>query len=89
MDELLARAEEAALSVDGVAGLAGKRMTMSKEKDQRLVLDVFLNVRYGCKIPEMAWNIQETVKKSLEAFTETEIAKINIHVQGVSFDEQQ
>ena len=89
MDEILACAENAALSVDGVAGLAGKRVTVSKEKDQRLLFDVYLNVRYGCRIPEMAWNVQETVKKAVEECAGAEISKINIHVQGVSFDEQQ
>ena len=45
-------------------------------------------VRYGCRIPEMAWNIQEKVKREIAGRTEAAISKINIHVQGVSFDEQ-
>ena len=89
MDELLKTAEEAALSVKGVASLTGKRITLGKDKDQALVFDVYLLAQYGSRIPEMAWNIQEELKKAVAATSEAEIAKINIHVQGVSFDEKE
>ena len=88
MDELMQLAEKAALSERGVASLTGKKITVSKDKDQGLVFDVYLLVRYGCRIPEMAWNIQEKVKREIAGRTEASISKINIHVQGVSFDEQ-
>ncbi len=88
MDELIQTAEKAALSVEGVASLTGKRLTLTKDKNQDLIFDVYLLARYGCRIPEMAWDIQETVKKEVAGLTETAISKINIHVQGVSFDEQ-
>ena len=88
MDELMQLAEKAALSERGVASLTGKKITVSKDKDQGLVFDVYLLVRYGCRIPEMAWNIQEKVKREIAGRTEAAISKINIHVQGVSFDEQ-
>ena len=88
MDELMQLAEKAALSERGVASLTGKKITVSKDKDQGLVFDVYLLVRYGCRIPEMAWNIQEKVKREIAGRTEAVISKINIHVQGVSFDEQ-
>ena len=88
MDELMQLAEKAALSERGVASLTGKKITVSKDKDQGLVFDVYLLVRYGCRIPEMAWNIQEKVKREIAGRTEVAISKINIHVQGVSFDEQ-
>jgi uncharacterized alkaline shock family protein YloU len=88
MDELIQTAEKAALSVEGVASLTGKRLTLTKDKNQDLIFDVYLLARYGCRIPEMAWDIQETVKNEVAGLTEASISKINIHVQGVSFDEQ-
>lgn len=88
MDELIQLAEQAALSEGGVAALTGKRITLAKDKDQKLVFDVYLLARYGSRIPEMAWNIQEKVRQEIAGRTQSEIAKINIHVQGVSFDEQ-
>ncbi len=88
MDELIQTAEKAALSVEGVASLTGKRLTLTKDKNQDLIFDVYLLAAYGCRIPEMAWDIQETVKKEVADLTEAAISKINIHVQGVSFDEQ-
>ncbi len=88
MDELIQTAEKAALSVEGVASLTGKRLTLTKDKNQDLIFDVYLLAAYGCRIPEMAWDIQETVKNEVAGLTEASISKINIHVQGVSFDEQ-
>ncbi len=88
MDELIQTAEKAALSVEGVASLTGKRLTLTKDKNQDLIFDVYLLATYGCRIPEMAWDIQETVKKEVAVITDSAISKINIHVQGVSFDEQ-
>ena len=88
MEELILIAEAAALSEEGVADLTGKRITLSKDKNQGLVFDVYLLTKYGSRIPEMAWNIQEKVKNGIAERTDAAISKINIHVQGVSFDEQ-
>ncbi|NMA93322.1 MAG: Asp23/Gls24 family envelope stress response protein, partial [Clostridiales bacterium] len=48
--------------------------------------DVHLDVKYGCKIPNAAWNIQENVKKKIEALTSEKLYQVNIHIMGVNFD---
>jgi uncharacterized alkaline shock family protein YloU len=62
-----------------------KGIRISEEKDG-LVIDVFVNVRYNTKIPIVAWDIQENVKRKVEEITEMPIQRVNIHVQGVGFD---
>ena len=52
--------------------------------DNGLELDITLNVKFGASIPTIAWNIQENVKKKLEALTECEIAKVDVHIAGVT-----
>jgi uncharacterized alkaline shock family protein YloU len=44
-------------------------------------------VRYGERIPDVAWNVQQNVKNALEGVMDIAIENINIHVQGVRRDD--
>ncbi len=53
-------------------------------------LDLSVVVSYGSVIPQVARQIQEKVKESIESMTELEVQKIDVHVVGVSAaDERQ
>ncbi len=56
-------------------------------EDDSLVIDIFLNVYYGYRIPQVAWEIQETIRKEVKNMTGEDAGAVNIHVQGVVFDE--
>lgn len=56
------------------------------QEDQGVTVDIHIVVDYGVKIPEVAWNVQENVKKEIESITGLKIKAVNIFVQGVSFD---
>ncbi|MBS4030475.1 MAG: Asp23/Gls24 family envelope stress response protein [Clostridiales bacterium] len=90
----------AATEVEGVAGMSGgiaggladmlgKRNLSKGVKvevgEKQASIDVYIVVKFGARIPDVAWNIQENVKKAIESMTGLEILKINVHVQGVSF----
>ena len=47
------------------------------------IIDIYVIVTYGTKIPETAWNVQKSVSESLKSASEIKIKEINIHVQGV------
>ena len=64
----------------------GKGIKISQEKEG-IIIDVHVNVKYNVKIPIVAWDIQENVKKDLEKITEKPILQVNIHVQGIGFEE--
>ncbi|MEG1594259.1 MAG: Asp23/Gls24 family envelope stress response protein [Oscillibacter sp.] len=49
-----------------------------------LVLDVYLMVKYGCSITEVAENTQKAVMAAVEAMTGCTVDAVNIHVGGVS-----
>jgi len=51
-----------------------------------VTIDFYILVDYGARIPEVAWRIQEKVKSAVESMTGMNVAAINIHVQGISFD---
>lgn len=51
--------------------------------EEGLILDIYVIVNYKVKIPQLAWEIQGTVKREIEAITELNVLEVNIHVQGV------
>ena len=52
------------------------------EKETKI--DVNIIVEYGTRIPEIAFEIQNRVKKSVEAMTGLKVLEVNVHVQGVN-----
>lgn len=93
----------AAIEVKGVAGMSGGfvggiaemlgKKSLSKGvkveiKEKIAIIDLYIIVEYGTKIPDVAWEIQESVKKTVETMTGIEVNEVNIHVQGVHFPEE-
>jgi len=78
----------AALSTEGVASLASPIDVFVLKKKDKYDIDVFVIVNYGVKIPEIAWDIQENVKNTLNAEGIDCIDHINIHVQGVKISKE-
>ena len=70
--------------------LSGKK-NLSKgikvEADEKEVrIDVNIIVEYGTRIPDVAFEIQNRVKKSVESMTGLKVEEVNVHVQGVNTD---
>lgn len=93
----------AATEVEGVAGMSGGfvgdiaeilgKKSLSKGvkvdvKEKISNIDLYIIVEYGTKIPDIAWEIQENVKKTIETMTSIEVNEVNIHVQGVNFTKE-
>jgi len=53
------------------------------QNDDGIAIDIHVVVDYGTKIPAVAWDIQESVKKEVENMTAIPVKAVNIHVQGV------
>ena len=56
--------------------------------EESLVIDISVIVDYDVKIPTVAWDIQENVKKEVESMTEIPVEAVNISVQGVHIPEE-
>ena len=52
------------------------------EKDTKI--DVNIIVEYGVRIPDVAFEIQNRVKKAVETMTGLTVVEVNVHVQGVN-----
>ncbi|MGI6038324.1 MAG: Asp23/Gls24 family envelope stress response protein [Limnochordia bacterium] len=90
----------AATEVEGVAGMSGGiaggiaemlgRKNLSKgvkvdAGEEQVVVDLFIIVQYGVQIDEVAWKIQENVKRAIEGMTGLNVVEVNVHIQGVDF----
>ena len=75
-------------------GFAGITEAISRKKNfakgikvdiegQNAKIDVSIIVEYGTRIPDVAFEIQTMVKKSVEAMTGLKVLEVNVHVNGV------
>ncbi len=93
----------AAMDVPGVAGMSGGiaggiaeilgRKNLSKGVkvevgEKEAAIDLYIIVEYGCRIPDVSWDIQEKVKNAVETMTGLDVIEINIHVQGVNIEKE-
>lgn len=88
--------------VPGVAGMAGGfaggiTEVLSGKKNlakgikvevdgTKAKIDVNIIVEYGSRIPDVAFEIQNRVKKAVENMTGLNVDEVNVHVQGVNTD---
>jgi len=92
-------AGKSALEVKGVYSMAGgfaggisevfgkKSYTKGIKVDNTekgLKIDVNIIVEYGSRIPDVAYEIQNKVKNSIENMTGLKIEEVNVHIQGVN-----
>lgn len=75
----------------GIAEMLGKKNLSKGVKvevgETEAAVDLYIIVKYGARIPEIAINCQEGVKKAIESMTGLQVVEVNVHVQGVSFPE--
>lgn len=85
--------------VQGVAGMAkgfagGITEALSGKKNlakgikvevagKETKIDVNIIVEYGSRIPDVAFEIQSRIKKSVKEMTGLDVVAVNVHVQGV------
>ena len=94
----------ATTEVEGIAGMSGGlaggiaeilgRKNFSKGVkvevgEKEAAVDLYIIVKYGIRIPEVALAAQENVKRAIEAMTGLTVVEVNVHVQGVGFPEEE
>lgn len=102
-DVIATLAVKAAKEIEGVTGMVGgivgniaaavlgkKDASRGVDVDMKegvAVITLHIKVKYGMKIPEIAWKVQENVKTMVESITGISVDKINISVEAVDFAE--
>ena len=79
--------------VDGINQILGSNKKYSKGvkislEGKKVTIDLYVNVKYGVRIPDIAWAAQNAVKSAVENMTGLEVSNVNINVQGITFDKK-
>ena len=92
----------AANEVEGIAGMCtyggitevfGRNRNITKGVkveigSEEASVDLYVIVEYGTPIQTAALNVQENVRKAIETMTGLHVVRIDVHVQGVSFEKE-
>lgn len=77
----------------GIYDLIGKKNPSKgvkiEMKEEEVFLDLYLVVEYGAKIPDVALEVQQAVKNSVETMTGLTASKVDIHIQGVKMEKEE
>lgn len=65
----------------------GVRISLSEAEHPVITVDTYVNVKYGLRIPDLGWDVQEAIKEQLEDFTGYPVKAVNVFVQGIYFGE--
>ena len=91
-DVLATIAGGAAMEVEGIGGMMSLATKKSSARGVRIavdeegaVVDLYVMIRYGYPIPEVAEKIQSAVSTAIESMTGSTAKAVNVHVGGVSF----
>ena len=55
--------------------------------ENNVAIDVFVNVKFGYSVRDVAFRVQENIKSSVESMTEFKVTNVNVHVVGVTFSD--
>jgi len=81
-------AVQATKNLIGRADAKVRGVRVSQDPAQGASIDVFLIVSFGTNIPETAWNVQRRIAQGLRESAQLKLKEVNIHVQGVSHDDE-
>jgi len=78
---------------DGLVELLGRenisRGVEVTVRENEISVDLYIIVGYGVKISEVAHNVMEKVKYTIERITGLPVARVNINVQGVKVSKEE
>ena len=93
----------AATEVSGVARMCGNitndlvsKLGMQKLSkgvrvkidNDRIIVDLALELEYGVNIPKVSSKVQERVKTAIENMTGLEVGEVNVRIAGVAMDDE-
>ena len=57
-------------------------------KKNRILINLYLVIQYGVRIPDLTWKIQSQIKENIKAITGIDVNEINVHIQGIHFQDK-
>ena len=81
-------------SLSSVAGMRGKTrrrqpksIIVTLSDNNVAVIDVYVNAFSGVSVPDLAYDIQQTVTKEVESATKYTVKAVNVNVAGIVFNQ--
>ena len=74
----------------GIGRKSGEGVRVSSVEDGKIpatTVDVYIQTKYGHRIPDLVWDVQEKVKGNLERYTGYTVTAVNVNVQGIYVDD--
>ncbi|MFA7621639.1 MAG: Asp23/Gls24 family envelope stress response protein [Aminobacteriaceae bacterium] len=66
----------------------GVRVVLEDGVRPEASVDVYVLVKFGYRIPDLAWDVQEMIKKNIEEYTGYKVRAVNVNVQGIYFKDK-
>lgn len=57
-------------------------------EEKTATISIYAIVKYGVRIQETSWKMQENVKKTVENMTDLTVPEVNIFVQGIDIEQK-
>jgi len=54
-------------------------------KNNKPLINLYIIIKYGVRIPDIAWEIQNRIKENIMKKLAINVNKIDIHIQGIQF----
>ncbi|MCL2010553.1 MAG: Asp23/Gls24 family envelope stress response protein [Synergistaceae bacterium] len=74
----------------GIGRKSGDGIRVLSVEDGKIpatTVDVYIRIKYGYRIPDLVWDVQEKVKTDLERYTGYTVTAVNVNVQGIYADD--
>ena len=68
----------------GFLGLERDRIrTTVKQNLDEVIIDIYITVQFGYKVPEVALNVQDRVKEQMLFMTDIQVSQVNVHIESI------
>lgn len=61
----------------------GVEVVFAQDNDRHVAISVYPLIYYGEVLPEVAWQIQENVRRDVEQYTDLQVTAVDVHVKNV------
>ena len=85
-----------ALAVSDVAGVSIRKLGKKDKLDlikisfngDDIDVDVSVDIAYGYNVPDVAFEIQQSVKHNVESMSKYKVNSVDVHFEGVTFSDE-
>ena len=74
--------------IRGLMGNSAVKSVRVLNTEDETALDVYLNLKQGVRIPDVAGEVQHSVKVAVQSMTGKPVTKVNVHVMGIKAEEE-